>query len=288
MWDGIVRHISSSLGSSFVVKSSRSVGGGSINSAYCLEGAEQKLFLKLNQAAKVAMFEAEAIGLNEMADTGAITVPRAICWGIDQDKSYIVLDWLDLGREKADWREMGKSLAKLHQNVSHQGFGWHQNNTIGDTPQKNDWCSDWTEFFITSRLDYQFQLAKRRGGQFPNQVKILDAVPQLLDGHTVSASLVHGDLWSGNAAFTVDGAPVIFDPATYYGDREVDIAMTELFGGFPQAFYDGYQSTYPLEPGYETRKMLYNLYHILNHFNLFGGGYFSQAERMIQQLLKAI
>ncbi|NEO42813.1 MAG: fructosamine kinase family protein [Moorea sp. SIO4A3] len=164
-------------------------------------------------------------------------------------------------------------------------FGWNQNNTIGSTPQVNQWMSDWVEFFVDYRLGYQFQLARRRSGHFPKQDQLLAVVPKLLD-HQPQPSLVHGDLWGGNAAITMAGEPVIFDPATYVGDREVDIAMTELFGGFPAAFYRGYNEVWPLEQGYKRRKKLYNLYHILNHFNLFGSGYESQANRMIDQILK--
>ncbi len=119
----------------------------------------------------------------------------------------------------------------------------------------------------------------------PQQEKLLAAIPELL-AHQVQPSLVHGDLWGGNAGCTASGEPVIFDPATYFGDREVDIAMTELFGGFPAAFYKGYNEVFPLDAGYEQRKTLYNLYHILNHFNLFGGSYASQANRMIDQILR--
>ncbi|NEO89146.1 MAG: phosphotransferase [Moorea sp. SIO3G5] len=164
-------------------------------------------------------------------------------------------------------------------------FGWNQNNTIGSTPQVNQWMSDWVEFFVEYRLGYQFQLARRRSGHFPKQNQLLAVVPKLLD-HQPQPSLVHGDLWGGNAAITMAGEPVIFDPATYVGDREVDIAMTELFGGFPAAFYRGYNEVWPLEQGYKRRKNLYNLYHILNHFNLFGSGYESQANRMIDQILR--
>ncbi|NEP47653.1 MAG: fructosamine kinase family protein [Moorea sp. SIO3C2] len=164
-------------------------------------------------------------------------------------------------------------------------FGWNQNNTIGSTPQVNQWMSDWVEFFVEYRLGYQFQLARRRSGRFPKQDQLLAVVPKLLD-HQPQPSLVHGDLWGGNAAITMAGEPVIFDPATYVGDREVDIAMTELFGGFPAAFYRGYNEVWPLDQGYKQRKKLYNLYHILNHFNLFGSGYESQANRMIDQILK--
>ncbi|MBD0390600.1 MAG: fructosamine kinase family protein, partial [Nostoc sp. C3-bin3] len=145
---------------------------------------------------------------------------------------------------------------------------------------------DWTEFYAKHRLGYQFQLARRRGGSFPKQDDLLAALPELLANHEVQPSLVHGDLWGGNAGCTVAGEPVIFDPATYFGDREVDIAMTELFGAFPAAFYKGYNQVFPLDAGYEKRKTLYNLYHILNHFNLFGGGYASQANRMIEQILR--
>jgi fructosamine-3-kinase len=288
MWDGIECHISSVMGTDFKVKSFQSVGGGSINQAYCLGDGDRKFFVKTNNAIKVGMFEAEATGLNEMADTHSIRVPRGICWGVAGSASYIVLEWLELSRSQSNWAAMGKKLAQLHQSQSLQGFGWHQNNTIGDTPQMNAWCSDWTEFFIKSRLKYQFQLAQRRGGTFANQDRLLGAIPVILENHQPEPALVHGDLWSGNAAFISTGEPVIFDPAPYYGDREVDLAMTELFGGFPKAFYEAYEGAYPLKSGYEIRKILYNLYHILNHFNLFGGGYHSQADQMIQRLLKNI
>jgi len=163
-------------------------------------------------------------------------------------------------------------------------FGWNQNNTIGSTPQINNWTSNWAEFFAEYRLGYQFQLARRRGGHFPQQDRLLAAIGKLLE-HQPQPSLVHGDLWGGNASISKSGEPVIFDPATYVGDREVDIAMTELFGGFPPAFYRGYNEVWPMDSGYKQRKTLYNLYHILNHFNLFGGGYCSQANRMIEQIL---
>ncbi|PSN18310.1 hypothetical protein C7271_13155, partial [filamentous cyanobacterium CCP5] len=152
---------------------------------------------------------------------------------------------------------------------------------IRDSP----WTADWVEFYREHRLRYQFQLARRRGMQFSGADELLAALPELLAGHDPAPALVHGDLWSGNAAVTSDGEPVIIDPATYYGDREVDMAMSELFGRFSAAFYEGYNAAYPLDAGYEQRKTLYNLYHVVNHFNLFGGGYGSQAQRMIHQLL---
>ncbi len=284
MWTQIAKHISQTQ-LEFEIKSHRSVSGGCINQGYAVSDGKRTYFVKLNEAAKVEMFVAEALGLEQMAQTNTIRVPKPICWGVADNSAYTVLEWLDLGTATTNsWQQMGRNLAAMHHFTSSKGFGWEQNNTIGSTPQINNWTTDWVEFYATHRLGYQFQLAKRRGGNFPQQEQLLASLPQLLS-YQVQPSLVHGDLWGGNAACTEGGEPVIFDPATYYGDREVDIAMTELFGGFPAAFYRAYNDVFPLDLGYEQRKTLYNLYHILNHFNLFGGGYASQANRAISQIL---
>ncbi|KJH70597.1 fructosamine kinase family protein [Aliterella atlantica] len=285
MWTQIARHITQATGQEFSVQNQRSVSGGCINHGYAISDSNLSYFVKLNQASQVAMFEAEALGLKQMFETATIRVPKPICWGIANNSAYIVLEYLELGSgNKNSWLEMGRKLAAMHRATCDRGFGWQQNNTIGSTFQINTWNDDWAEFFIQHRLAYQFQLAKRRGGHFPQLDELLAAMPQLL-AHQPLPSLVHGDLWGGNAACTKTGEPVIFDPATYYGDREVDIAMTELFGGFPAAFYQGYNEIFPLDSAYERRKPIYNLYHILNHFNLFGGGYASQANRAISQIL---
>ncbi|MBD0269228.1 MAG: fructosamine kinase family protein [Cyanobacteria bacterium Co-bin8] len=286
MWTSIAEQISQATGEPFTVQAQHSVGGGCINQAYRVTNGSQSYFVKLNAATQMGMFEAEALGLKEIYDSQTIQVPRPICWGVAESSAFIVLDWLEFGygSEQA-WQRMGENLAVMHRVTSPQGFGWDRNNTIGETPQRNPWTQDWVEFYREHRLRYQFQLAHRRGGHFPRQEELLTAVPTLLAGHTPTPSLVHGDLWSGNASVTKAGEPVILDPATYYGDREVDIAMSELFGSFHPAFYRGYNAAYPLDEGYPQRRILYNLYHILNHFNLFGGGYASQANRMIDQLL---
>jgi fructosamine-3-kinase len=287
MWTAIAQHISATTGTAFSVDNHHSVGGGCINQAYQITQGTQAYFLKVNQASQIAMFEAEALGLKDMYASQTIRVPKPICWGTADDRAYLVLEWLDLGSSHdSAWGQMGKQLAAMHRVNSDRGFGWHQTNTIGATPQPNPWTKTWLEFYQEHRLRHQFRLAGRRGGHFPRQHEILMALPDLLAGHTPTPALVHGDLWSGNAAVTRQGEPVILDPATYYGDREVDIAMTELFGRFPAAFYESYQAAYPLDEGYTTRKTLYNLYHILNHFNLFGGSYQSQSNRMIDQLLR--
>ncbi|MGL5061841.1 MAG: fructosamine kinase family protein [Microcoleus sp.] len=303
MWDKIAARISEITAEKFQIESRSSVSGGCINQGYTISNNSRTYFAKLNQASQIAMFEAEALGLQQMGETQTIRVPKPICWGTEGNSAYIVLEWLDLGGRGADrpWEEMGRKLAEMHRytppNPHGHGstaptrggkeadFGWDINNTIGSTPQVNNWTADWAEFWAQHRIGYQLKLGRRRGGNFPRGESLLTAIPKLLENHNPQPSLVHGDLWGGNAGITAAGEPVIFDPAAYWGDREVDIAMTELFGGFSAAFYRGYHEVWPLDSGYEKRKTLYNLYHILNHFNLFGGGYESQANQMINKIL---
>ncbi len=294
MWTEIDANISQVTGEKFQSSQRRSVGGGCINQGYSVCDGERTYFVKFNQASQIAMFEAEALGLQQMYQTATIRVPKPICWGTAGDSSYVVLEWLEMGSGNTkSWEEMGRKLAAMHRwnpprlgkRGSQESFGWDINNTIGSTPQVNIWTADWAEFYAKYRLGYQFQLARRKGGHFPQEKELLEAIPEILADHKPQPSLVHGDLWGGNAGCTVSGEPVIFDPAAYFGDREVDIAMTELFGGFSAAFYRGYNEVWRLDQGYEQRKTLYNLYHILNHFNLFGGSYLSQANRMISQIL---
>ncbi|WP_341739005.1 fructosamine kinase family protein [Microcoleus sp. CAWBG640] len=304
MWDKISAHISEVTRDKFAIDNRRSVSGGCINQGYAISSNSRTYFTKINQASQVAMFEAEALGLQQMRETQTIRVPEPICWGTEGNSAYIVLEWLDLVGRAGDkpWEEMGRKLAAMHKctppsppllrggeevdSALLRGcFGWTLNNTIGSTVQINNWTANWAEFWAEHRIGYQLKLAKRRGGHFPQGERLLEVIPELLAGYEPQPSLVHGDLWGGNAGVTSAGEPVIFDPATYLGDREVDLAMTELFGGFSAAFYRGYNHVFPLNSGYEKRKILYNLYHILNHFNLFGGSYQSQANQMINRIL---
>ena len=286
MWTQIARHIAQTTEKPFEIEKSRPVSGGCINQGYAVSGNGLIYFVKINQANQEAMFAAEALGLKQIHATKTIRVPEPICWGIADKSSYLVLEWLEFGGgDSQSWEKMGQNLARLHQVSLSDRFGWHCNNTIGSTPQINTISNNWADFFAHQRIGYQLRLAKERGGNFPDEDQVIPAISEILSQHQPHPSLVHGDLWSGNAAITVDGEPVILDPATYWGDREVDLAMTELFGGFPAAFYRGYNDVFPLDGGYQQRKTLYNLYHILNHFNLFGGGYASQANRMLQEIL---
>ncbi|MEM9543460.1 MAG: fructosamine kinase family protein [Cyanobacteria bacterium P01_E01_bin.42] len=287
MWKEIAAKISETEGKPFEITSHRSVGGGCINQGYFVSNGTLSYFVKVNRANEIEMFEAESLGLQQMHATQTIRIPQPLACGIAGDYSFIVMEWLEFGRgDSRVWELMGQHLAKLHQAEGSDRFGWDRNNTIGSTPQINPWRDNWSEFFAEERIGFQLRLAKRRGGNFPDTGKVVARVKELLSDRIPQPSLVHGDLWSGNAACTVEGEPVILDPATYWGDREVDLAMTELFGGFPAAFYRGYNQTWQLDRNYETRKPLYNLYHVLNHFNLFGGGYESQASSTIARLLR--
>ncbi|MEG4032136.1 MULTISPECIES: fructosamine kinase family protein [unclassified Microcoleus] len=303
MWDKIAAHICKTTGETFLIDNRRSVSGGCINQGYYISSSTRTYFVKINQASQVAMFEAEALGLQQMGETQTIRVPEPICWGTEGNLAYIVLEWLDLGSRGGDqtWEEMGRKLAEMHKYTSPNspllrggeepdsslfrgGFGWDINNTIGSTIQINNWTANWAEFWAEHRIGYQLKVARRRGGHFPQGKRLLEMIPELLAGYEPQPSLVHGDLWGGNVGVTSVGEPVIFDPAAYLGDREVDMAMTELFCGFSPQFYRGYNQVWPLDSGYEERKTIYNLYHILNHFNLFGGSYESQANQMINRI----
>ena len=269
----------------FHPKAPSSMGGGCINTAIRLSDGNTQWFVKLNQASRLDMFQAEAEGLQELADAGAIRVPRPLCTGTADGQSYIVMEYISLGGSGSN-ALAGEQLAALHRHQA-KSFGWKRHNTIGSTHQPNDWTADWVDFWRRHRLGFQLEEAARNGlGQDIQRLgeRLLEDFPALMD-HAPIPSLLHGDLWGGNLGHDHRGNPVIYDPATYYGDREAEIAMTELFGGFGKAFYDAYNAAWPLDPGYRSRRTFYNLYHILNHANMFGGGYLGQAKRMMESLL---
>ncbi|MDJ0926381.1 MAG: fructosamine kinase family protein [Gammaproteobacteria bacterium] len=271
------------------IDSSASAGGGCINDSLRVTGRDgRRWFLKLNEASQADMFAAEAAGLEELAAARAVRVPGPVAQGIADHQAYLLMEHLELSRAGgSSAAELGRQLARQHR-VTREQFGWHRDNTIGSTPQPNEQCDDWLSFWRDRRLGFQLQLAVRNGyGRIVDDLgtQLLDALPRLFGDHEPEASLLHGDLWGGNWGAMPDGQPVIFDPAVYFGDREADLAMTRLFGGFPSQFYTAYEQEWPLPPGADIRVDLYNLYHILNHLNLFGGGYATQAQGMLKRLL---
>jgi len=287
-WEPITQHLEAAIGQSFKISRVQSVGGGDISAAYRLQGEETSYFVKLNRPEREAMFAAEFAGLEAMAATQSVRVPSPVTYGKTQESAFIVLEYLELNHKskQADER-LGQQLASLH--LQRQAyFGWHLDNTIGSTPQLNGQYSDWITFWRERRLGFQLRLAAENGysGSLQKKGEQLSAsLSVFFDTYQPKPSLLHGDLWGGNASADKLGQPVLYDPACYFGDHEADLAMTELFGGFSAGFYAAYRETFPLDAGYAQRKILYNLYHILNHLNLFGAGYLSQAESMMSQLL---
>lgn len=281
--------ITAATGGHFSGAAPVAVGGGCINQTFVLSDGERRYFVKLNRADTLDMFEAEADGLNALAACDAFRVPAPIATGTADGNAFLVLDHIELQplADRAAGIVFGRALAALHRTIGER-FGWHRQNYIGRTPQPNAGHATWSFFFANQRLLPQLELARRnghRGKLISDGERLAERLAALFLDYRPQPSLLHGDLWHGNAAMSATGEAVIFDPAVYYGDRETDLAMTELFGGFPEAFYVAYREAWPLAEGYEQRKTLYNLYHILNHLNLFGSGYLRQAERMMAALL---
>ena len=263
------------------------VSGGDISAAWRLATDDGDLFIKTGPLSAAQMFAAEAEGLSEIASTGTIRVPQVIANGAVEPAVFLALEWLDLERADAPVESrLGELLAELH-HATRKRYGWHRDNTIGLTPQHNTWSDDWVEFFREHRLAFQLRLAAENGftGELQERgAQLLKRLPIYFEGVQPAASLLHGDLWGGNWGSS-GGNPVIFDPAVYFGDRETDLAMTRLFGGFGVAFYDAYESSWPFQDGYRQRQHLYQLYHVLNHLNLFGSGYLGRAFSLIDELL---
>ncbi|HEV2332020.1 MAG TPA: fructosamine kinase family protein [Gammaproteobacteria bacterium] len=265
----------------------RALGEGVGGARWRLAAGGESWFVKSGDGAVLA---AEADGVEALAATATVRVPRIEAVDGD-DEGFLVTEWLQLNGQRAQaGARLGEALAGLHL-APVAGYGWRQHNFIGATPQFNTPAADWVGFFREQRLLFQLRLAAENGhrGRLQEQGSELAAeLPELFAGYRPKPSLLHGDLWGGNWGVLADGGAAVFDPAVYHGDREADIAMTELFGGFGAEFYAAYRTHAPLDPGYGVRRDLYNLYHVLNHLNLFGEGYLGQAEGLIRRLLSEL
>ncbi len=267
------------------------IGGGDINEARCLHLSDgSALFAKFNARSKLPFFEAETLGLQAIASTGAIQTPAILGRGVDQARSFLLLELVKSTRPARDfWERFGRSLAALHRAdasgfVPGGRFGFQQDNFIGSMPQCNEARDSWLEFFRCCRLEPQVRMAQHwfDAGERKRIRSLLDHLDRWLI-EPAQPSLLHGDLWSGNYLTGHDGQAWLIDPAAYVGHAEADLAMTELFGGFSRTFYEAYREVSPLESGYTERKQLYNLYHLLNHLNLFGSGYLSSVLRIVER-----
>lgn len=301
MWHSIEQAISIETGKPFYISTTQEISlGGTkasaftslldnkappLNLTFKVSDGQRCYFIKINNKDYLENFQAEAYSLKQLNTLANIASPKVATLGTSLDKSFLVLDYIDFSKAKPIlWYQLGQQLAQMHYETRHGQFGWQHDNYIGSTIQPNQWSSNWTTFFADQRIAWQLQLLSERSIVLGNIEHIAQVCHDALLHHQVTPCLVHGDLWQGNTGFSGEQA-MIFDPACYYGDREVDIAMTELFGHFPDDFYHGYQAEYPLDEGYGQRKLVYNFYHILNHANIFGGIYIDQAKAALSRIM---
>jgi protein-ribulosamine 3-kinase len=283
----VARELGALTGLSLAPQPHARLKGGSIGECYAWEAGTQRIFVKLAPRAGLAALDAEAQGLEELAGTQALKVARVLARGTTHEAAFLALEWIEAVAPDARCEaRLGAGLAALHGHTAAR-CGYAHENFIGATPQQNAWMDDWAAFFRERRLRPQLALAAQRGfaAELSCGERLLEAVPALLAGRAAPASLLHGDLWGGNWLASAGGEPVLIDPAVYYGDREADLAMTTLFGGFSAAFYRSYEAAAPRARGWQVRADLYNLYHVLNHANLFGGGYVQEARALMERLL---
>ena len=264
----------------------RSVGGGCINEAFSININAGRYFIKYNSAvAYPAMFEKEAAGLKILADTKAISIPKVIATGESGKLAFLILEHIENGTpDRNFWNDFGTKLADLHRNTSDY-FGLDHDNYIGSLIQRNKLHPDFFSFFISERIELQLKEARNKGAFSQSETSYFDSLfktlPNIIPAE--KPALIHGDLWSGNYMITANASPCLIDPAVYYGHREADIAMTQLFGGFKPEFYSAYNQAWPMEKGWQKRMDIFNLYPLLVHVNLFGGGYAAQVLRIIRQ-----
>lgn len=285
----IAGKISAETGGPFEIARIANQGGGCINDTVRLDGANgSSWFIKSNTGADISVFESEFDGLKSIADTKTIHVPKPLCLGEAQGQAWFAMEFVELvGAKTGSQEQLGRQLASLHK-IKQPHFGWHRDNTIGSTNQQNSKSDDWVDFWREHRLGFQLRLAEKNGGSFCGANELNEGLDALFEDYEPQPSLLHGDLWSGNVSFAKNGEPVIYDPACYFGDREAEFGIINMFGGFTDEFYQGYTSVWPFDVGFENRLPLYELYHALNHFNIFGSSYGASCQGLIDRLLETL
>ncbi|MGJ8682269.1 fructosamine kinase family protein [Paraglaciecola sp.] len=284
MWHFISEQISQSINTDFICDDVRDIPEGDSHQTFRISDGKHRFFVKVNEKIQLTNFQAEAEGLEHLNKIELFKVPKVITHGVVSNHSFLVLEYIHMqqGDDKG-WRNFGHLLATMHREHKQEMFGWQDDNYIGRTPQYNKWQKNWSQFYAEQRIGYQLQRLAEKGHQLANIEKVIESVKTLLGGHNPESSMLHGDLWQGNTGFFKNQA-VLFDPAFHYGDRETDLAMTELFGRFPEEFYQGYNDNWPLSTDYQYRKPIYQLYHTLNHALLFEGHYLDSAKTMLKNL----
>lgn len=269
------------------VTSERSLGGGCIANARRIQTESGKsYFLKSYSHGGSVILQNESNGLNELVKAGSIRIPKVVLC----DNSFLLMEYIESGSRVSNFSEIfGRQFAQLHRFKGEQ-FGFFEDNYIGATPQVNlPQSNSWTEFFWENRLMYQYRLAEKNGyasHELQDGYRLLEQnINDIIGGSEENPALLHGDLWGGNYMVDDKGQPCLIDPAVYYGHREADLAMTMIFGGFDSRFYSAYIEEYPLPAGWERRSDIYKLYHIMNHLNIFGTGYYSQAIRLMNSYM---
>jgi len=267
------------------------VAGGDTSPTFILRGPRQKAFVKIAPSATADLLLAEADGLEALAAANSVRVPELLALGVFDEWGghFLALEALELrSRCRACDHALGGQLALLHSKLGAR-YGWRRDNYLGTTLQKNSVDEKWARFFLEQRLEPQMKVYLSAHPELEQQ-DLLNELKHSWLGigaeHHPEPALLHGDLWAGNAASLPDQTPVIFDPAVHFGDRECDLAMADLFGGYTDAFFSAYQNAWPLPPGWQNRRGFYQLYHLLNHANLFGGSYELSVKNQVERLLK--
>ena len=274
------------------VVSSSGIRGGCIHDARLAELADgRRIFVKASTSMSAKVFAAEANGLEALGAVGVLRVPEVLAWGeLEPNGSFLALEAIETGvPDRRFFEDFGRRFAELHRAATAERYGLTNDNHLGATPQPNPWTKDWVAFWRRYRLGHQLELARSNGHLDPELGHLGERLIERLDAFLAEPAepptLLHGDLWSGNFLVASTGEPVLIDPATYFGRREADLAMTRLFGGFDARFYAAYEEVWPLAPGFEERLSVYELYHLLNHLNLFGGGYRSGCVTILRRLV---
>lgn len=261
------------------------VGGGCINNTLKVSFDKEQYFVKWNEDEENDMFEKEQLGLSILSSVDSLNIPETYQYGRIEGRNYLIMEFIEREATKNDfWETLGQNLASLHR-TTQDTFGLDHNNYIGRLPQKNDKRSNWIDFLIDNRFEVQLGLAIYNGHINSDFAKKFRNLYPQLPGLLVQepSALLHGDLWSGNFMVGTKGLPFLIDPAVYYGNREIELAFTQLFGGFDRKFYDAYNEAFPLESDFQTRAEIYNLYPLLVHVNLFGTSYLSGIQRVLSK-----